>query len=143
MKKILTYIILSLTLLTLGSCRRTTDNGKIDGQWQIREIYHIADGTTVNPETRMICVQLELMQLGNPSWSPTLTGVIDYHKGDSQIGVDFRYNPSDDLLALFGFSPTEAPAGATGKYCLLQIEKLDSKHLVLRSPIAVITCRKY
>lgn len=143
MKKIIPILILLITLVSLGSCRRTTNNGKIDGFWKITEIYYTADGKTVHPERRMIAVQLELMQLQNAGYTATLTGVIHYHKGDPTIGVDFRYNPSDDQLAQYGFAPEPGSTEGQGQYCVLHIEKLDRKHLVLRSPIAVITCRRY
>lgn len=139
LKNILPLLSLALFLLLSPSCRRATDNGKIDGFWQIQEIQY-DDGKISHPENRMIAVQLELLQLYY--YYDTITGVLDYHKGDSELGVDFRYNPSDADLALWGFAPApDSPAGT--KYCRLTIELVDSKNLVLRSPIAVIKCRRY
>lgn len=137
--KFLLAASLTLLALTLPACRRATDNGKIDGFWQIREIQY-NDGNTVRPEYRMIAVQLELLQLDY--YNSKITGVLDYHKGDSEIGVDFRYNPTDDNLYLWGFAPDPELSVGT-KYCRLKIELLDSKSLILRSPIALITCRRY
>lgn len=137
--KFLLAASLAILTLSLPSCRRATDNGKIDGFWQIREIQY-DDGNIVRPEYRMIAVQLELMQLDY--FNSKITGVLDYHKGDSEIGVDFRYNPADADLYLWGFAPDPELSDGT-KYCRLKIELLDSKSLVLRSPIALITCRRY
>lgn len=141
MKKVIFILLTSLLLLATGACRRATDNGKIDGFWQIREIQY-NDGTTVRPNGKFICVQLELMQLQTPS-NGLITGVLDYHKNASELGVDFRLNPSDDFLYSYGFAPDPQLSGSTNKFCILTIERADSRHLVLRSPIAVITCRKY
>ncbi len=137
--KFLICACIPLLALLSFSCRRATDNGKIDGFWQIREIQY-DDGKVVNPEYRMIAVQLELLHLDY--FNNFITGVLDYHKGDSEIGVDFRYNPSDADLYLYGFAP-DPELSVNSKYCRLKIEVLDSKSLVLRSPIALITCRRY
>ena len=138
MKKIIKGIVMTMLLavvmISASSCRRWSDNGKIDGYWKIQEIYYIADGTTVKPEQRFISVQLELLQLQMPKQSTSLTGILHYNKSDDFFTVDFPYNPSDELLSEFGFQ---------GAQSRLEIVKADSKHLVLESPIAVITCRRW
>lgn len=134
MRKIIIMMLAAVAAIALGSCRRASDNGKIDGHWQIREIYYIETGTSEYPVDKFISVQLELMQLQNPVQSGDLTGVITYHKGDPEISVDFRNNPTAERLASFGFQ---------GNPSVLHIDRLDSKHLVLSSPIAVITCKKF
>ena len=133
LKRITTYLLLTLCILC-GSCRRASDNGKIDGYWKIYDIYYTADGTTSNPEDEFISIQLELLQLQNPLPSPQLTGVLSYKKGDDTLGVDFRNNPSDEILYDFGF---------IGPQCVLHIDRVDGSNLVLSSPIARITCKKY
>lgn len=140
MKKIIPIIILSLlSIILMPGCRRVSHNGKIDGYWQIREIYYTATGEIQNPKNKFICINLELMQLNYPNPSPELTGVLAYHKGDDAIGVDFRYGPSAELLAQFGFAPTPD----NPNFCTLDIKRVDSKNLVLESPIATITCKKF
>lgn len=134
MRKIIIIMLAAVAAIALASCRRASDNGKLDGHWQIREIHNIATGESEYPVDRFISVQLELMQLQNPGQSGDLTGVISYHKGDTDISVDFRNNPTEARLALFGFS---------GNPATLHIDRLDSKNLVLRSPVAVITCKKF
>lgn len=141
MKRLIPIILLTVVLTALAGCRRASDNGKIDGMWQIREIEYFADGSTVYPENRFISIQLELIQLRAPSAG--LTGVLTYQKNDTKIGVDFRSNPSDATLALFGFGNTGGISSEKNRFCTLLIERVDSKHLVLRSPVAVITCRRY
>lgn len=147
MKKIIRIlsasIIFFLLIMVSPSCRRASDHGKLDGFWQIQSIEYSDGSPTVYPQTRMIAIQLELLQLDNTMPSPALTGVLDYHKGDSQIGVDFRYGPTDEQLAFYGFAPDPALSQGNSKYCVLQIEHLSNKKLILRSPIALVTCRKY
>ena len=141
-KKIFTILMSALLIIALGSCRRATDNGKIDGFWHIREIQY-NDGSSSYPEKKMIAVQLELLQLDDPQTTPLLTGVLDYHKNDKVLGVDFRYKPSDADLYPYGFAGNPELSGPSNTYCRLDIVQLDSRHLVLRSPIALITCRRY
>lgn len=137
MKKILFVIAVIVGILGiagLSSCRRWSDNGKIDGYWQIQEVYYIADGTTSHPTELFIAVQLELLQLQQPMPSGDLTAVLAYNKNEDFFTVDFRNNPSDAQLYPFGF------AGAQER---IDILKADDKHLILSTPIARITCRKY
>lgn len=123
-----------VALVSLGSCRRASDNGKIDGLWKIQEIYYIADGTTVEPEQEFIGIQLELFQLQAPNPSPDLTGVLSYKKGADSFTVDFRNKPASERLYKFGFADKESVVG---------IERLDGKRLVLSTSIARISCRKW
>ena len=133
---IISVIAISLlSLLAVGgsSCRRMSDNSKIDGYWKIKEIQY-DDGSVVNPTQKFIAIQLELLQLQDPLCTSALTAVISYHKGDDEIGVDFRYNPSDELLAQYGFK---------GAQSVLHIDHLSGSRLVLRSSIATIHCQKF
>ncbi|MDE7180404.1 MAG: lipocalin-like domain-containing protein [Muribaculaceae bacterium] len=142
MKKYIAILLLSLLFIAAPACRRASDNGKIDGFWKITEIRYTTDNSVVNPPNRYIGIQLELLQLNMGSPGPELTAVLNYHKGDAQIGADFRYNPTDAQLAQYGFVADASSAPGT-KYCILDIEHVSSSRMVLRSPIAVITCRKY
>lgn len=130
----LTLIMMMTAIMSLCSCRRASDNGKIDGYWKIQEIYYIADGTVVNPTNEFISIQLELLQLQAPSHNPKMTAVLSYDKEDDNFSVDFRNNPTDEELAKFGFA---------GRQSTLHIESVDSKRMVLTSAIARISCRKW
>lgn len=134
MRKLIILMLAAVAVISLGSCRRVSHNGKLDGHWQIREIYNIETGVSEYPTQKFISVQLELMQLQNPRQSADLTGVLTHHKGDPEVIVDFRNNPTEARLAEFGFK---------GNPTTLHIDRLDSKHLVLSSPMAVITCRRF
>ena len=131
--KILTFTFAVIAIFVFSNCRRATDNGKIDGFWRIYEIQYLDDNSVVTPEyDEYIAIQLELIQLQSPGHS-NYTGVITYNKGDEQMGVNFP-NLSDAHLYPYGF---------TGPESTVRIERADSKHLVLRTPIAIVSCRKY
>lgn len=134
MKKFKYFFLAIAFLLTLGSCRRADSNGKLDGFWKIYEIYYIADGITVNPESEFIAVQLELMQLQSNNPRYTLTGVLSYSKGADSFSVDFRSNTSPELLYNFGFGERQNT---------VHIDHLDNKKMILSTSVAQITCRKY
>lgn len=133
-----TAVSVVMAVAVVSSCRRASDNGKIDGYWKIQEIYYIADGTTVYPEEEFIGIQLELIQLMNPrpvgSSKGWLTGVVSYDKKSDFFSVDFRYNPSPEQLYPYGFSAPQE---------VLAIERADSRYLVFTSAIARVTCRKF
>lgn len=132
MRKILNFLLIAITAACAMSCRRTSHNGDIDGFWRIDRIQYSASGETVCPEDLFIAVNLELLQLDNPQVEHT--GVISWHKGDSRLGVEFPYNPSDEALYKYGFPPNP---------CTLDVKVLDSRRLVLASPTAVISCTRY
>lgn len=104
MRKFIPLIVLSILILLSASCRRTSHNGKIDGFWKVMEIRYdddvVAAGTvpseTVSPENKFICINLELIQFGNPN--PAITGVIAYNKGDSKLGIDFQTNSQSNTF---------------------------------------------
>lgn len=135
-KSIIFAILTIVALATAGilSCRRVSDNGKIDGYWQIHEIYYLADGTTEYPTDKFMAVQLELVQFGNPNTIWDMTGVLSYDKSEDFFIVDFRNNPSESQLYKFGLSDKEQ---------VIHIDKADRKHLVLSTPIAVLRCRRF
>lgn len=130
------FIIIAVAILLLfPSCRRTSDNGKIDGLWRIDTIEYFEPGqtpSTIHPEGFLIAVQLELLQLDNQN--PVATAIISYSKGDKSIGLDFPYNPDPELLRKFGIM--ENP-------CVLQIETLNSRHLVLASSSSRVRCTRF
>lgn len=142
MRKLIPLIILSLIFLTSASCRRTSHNGKIDGFWKIMEIRYDDDsavaaaaslnGQSVIPDNLFICINLELIQLGNPE--PNITGFMAYDKDDRTLGIEFPGNPGQRHLLNYGIS---------GNPASLDIVTLTNKRLVLRSEAATITCRRF
>lgn len=137
MRKSFPIILLLMCVAALGfcSCRRTSDNGKIDGLWKIISIEYLpgADASgTISPDNLFYAVNLELFQLCSPM--PNETGVLTYHKGDRRFSVDFRNGPSHSKLLQYGLGDNPV---------MLDIEVLDSKRMVLRSDVAIVTCRRF
>jgi hypothetical protein len=136
MRKLIPIIILSLITLVSPSCRRASHNGKIDGFWKITEIAYTPQEdrgeNIVYPEDLFICVNLELLQLANPDTD--ITGILSCHLDEDRISVEFPTNPTEQKLYGYGFA---------GNPANLDILTLDSKHLVLRSSAATITCRRF
>ena len=136
MRKLIPIIILSLITLVSPSCRRASHNGKIDGFWKITEIAYTPQEdrgeNIVYPEDLFICVNLELLQLANPDTD--ITGILSCHLDEDRSSVEFHTNPTEQKLYGYGFA---------GNPANLDILTLDSKHLVLRSSAATITCRRF
>lgn len=128
-------LIAAAIMMLLPSCRRASDNGKIDGLWRIDTIEYFEPGrepSAISPKGFLIAVQLELLQLDNQN--PVATAIISYGKGDKSIGLEFPENPEPELLRKFGIM--ENP-------CVLQIETLNSKRLVLASGSSRVRCTRF
>lgn len=140
MTRILIICLTALTLMLGSSCRRWSHHGDLDGFWQIQEITYTQDGVkvkagqTVTMPERYISINLELMQLQYNGSSIVATGVINYDRKGGVLTVDWPYNPKPSLLQDFGIF--ENPVR-------FDVEKVDSKRLVLRSPGAIVTCRRW
>ncbi|MCM1369191.1 MAG: lipocalin-like domain-containing protein [Candidatus Amulumruptor caecigallinarius] len=135
MKKISVIIISAVLIVLLGglsSCRRTSHNGKIDGFWRVTEVENLNTGNISCPEDAFICVNLELMQLQAPK--VFVTGIMDYDKGGSRLGVDFRSGNNQQNLAMFGIYDNPV---------VFSIEHLSSSHMVLKTSQSVIKCEKF
>ena len=130
-------LVAILSLLTFGACRKAPINGKLDGQWQIMSIELTADGSAANPKLRSyIDINLHVVNLRNTA-NNLVAGNLSYDKDNSRLTLDFPYNTGGDaflLLREWGIYQTPVT---------LDIIKLDSKQLVLRSPETIITCRRF
>lgn len=128
-------LLAALTLLLLPACRRASDNGLIDGLWRIDQIDYFEQGqqpSTIHPEGCFIAIQLELLQLDNPN--PVATSIISYDKDKRTLGLDFPYKPDPTLLRKFGIMQNP---------CVMNVEVLTHKRLVLTSPTSRVTCTRF
>lgn len=137
----LTGILLIVLALAGGGCRRWSHHGDLDGMWQVQRIEYSADGPgfaageVVAAPQLYINVNLELLQLQKAGHTADLTGVLIYTKGSDSFGVDWRGRPlPEGALGEFGFEGDPSHA---------DILTLNSRHLVFRTPVATVTCRKY
>lgn len=137
MKKII-YLLLAVVAIFISTgCRRASHNGFIDGNWRVSEIYVNSDGHTEYPEDRFICINLELIQLrykdlynyGN------LTGEIHYDKKQAKLTADF--------LGDQGVVSYTKYFGIYSNPVTMDVERINSDKMVLRTPETVITCRRF
>lgn len=131
---LLLIFAIAAMLIVLPACRRTSHNGKIDGQWKIQEITMNATGETIYPADLHIDINLELLQLRGVGEPYHLTGVISYSKDDRTLGVDFRFNPTLAELEPYGIYSNPVVFG---------IPVLTTKKLVLKTPESTITCKRF
>ena len=135
-------VIAVLLMTAFGSCRKAPINGKLDGQWQIKSVEWLEDGSDISPLLRSyIDINLHVMQLRNVSMSESAgsvySGNMVYDKSASTITVHFPYNlEGTPLLALQAWGIYTNPV-------TFEIIKLDGKQLILKTPQTLVTCRRY
>lgn len=138
MKKYLYILIAAVLMLMAGSCRRTSHNGKIDGNWRLMNVEFTESGTSTDfsESDIFININLELMQIRGPQLSPQAyyTGVMDWNEKSGKLGVNFAYDANADLLTRFGIFDNPV---------VFTVKVADSKHLVLETDKSVITCNRF
>ena len=142
MKKIL-YILIAVAFAT--SCDKVYINGDLDGMWKLQQVEHGEESH--HPTDIYYSFQQELVLVSY--MSPTIpTGqmkenYIAYftHENDSITMSDFRlYLDKDATQATL---PELAKFGLYETYNRFQVEKLDSRSLILNSEKSRIVFRKY
>lgn len=127
---------LVLGLIILVGCRKASDNGKIDGQWQIMGIENLETGkTTVPYPRRYIAINLHVVQLTDIK-GVQYSGNMRYDKTGETLYWDFPWNKPERDPALESWGIYTNPVEA-------HILKLDNKSLVLKTPQTVIICRRF
>ena len=148
-KALYTAIIAITALLATTSCRRANHDGKLDGNWRVESVENLSTGETVVPDEVFIAIQCELLQFRRYAGGKTahITGVIDYSRKEHTLAVDFPYDVRHSASALnyYLFTDyTEADlADRKGVSVTFDVEKVNSKSLVLRSPYALYRCRRF
>lgn len=132
-------LILIITIFALISCRNSLINGKLDGMWQLMKIEK-ENGEDLNTKEDRIYynVQLHLISL-------TKIGVAEYigrfnHVQDSLFIYDFRVDKNNATLAT---KEELAPFGLNEVSERFEVEKMDSKDMVLKSKTARLVFRKF
>lgn len=135
MKKILYAALLLLSLLTLGSCRDTPINGKLDGYWQLVSItddsLHTENPPAVPAYMGLYRHTFNLVCPGHGNYSGNLT----YDRDKMLLTLDL---PMNGDASNWGLPPM--PFIVT-----LKIEQLDHKTLVLKldDPARTMVYRRY
>lgn len=142
MKRSIIYLVIALVCgITAISCRRTSHNGAIDGQWKLVSVEEFANDSTIlrdtviYPEREYIDIQLEIMQLRGEN-HPLYTGVITYDKGNDILTVDFRSPKQITPLVKHLFGVWRNPV-------TYKVENPDRKTMILRTPECVLTCHRF
>lgn len=144
MKRILLTLPL-LGLLSFSSCDlEMSDNGKLDGFWQLARIDTIGGGGCDMVPSRIFwSVQLHLLQLSDHSGRNS-TYLLRFDQGDTHLRVYDPYlsarnegdKPLDDAAVL-------QPYGIQSLDELFVIEGLDNKNLTLKSSLLRLQFNRY
>ena len=144
MKRILLTLPL-LGLLSFSSCDlEMSDNGKLDGFWQLARIDTIGGGGCDMVPSRIFwSVQLHLLQLSDHSGRNS-TYLLRFEQGDTHLRVYDPYlsarnegdKPLDDAAVL-------QPYGIQSLDELFVIEGLDNKNLTLKSSLLRLQFNRY
>ena len=144
MKRILLTLPL-LGLLSFSSCDlEMSDNGKLDGFWQLARIDTIGGGGCDMVASRIFwSVQLHLLQLSDHSGRNS-TYLLRFQQDDAHLRVYDPYlsarnegdKPLDDATVL-------QPYGIQSLDERFEILGLDNKHLSLRSSLLELTFNRY
>lgn len=144
MKNILKIALVIMAVIMLGGCRKVSDNGLLDGQWKIMRIESNTRYEITPPDTqRYIAFNLHMVML-IPS---RLCGNIVYDKEGKTLVMDFPYarkpQTEDEDASLYQWELRQH--GILANPDKFNIEKLDSKQLVLHSQETGITiyCRRF
>lgn len=144
MKRILLTLPL-FGLLSFSSCDlEMSDNGKLDGFWQLARIDTIGGGGCDMVPSRIFwSVQLHLLQLSDHSGRNS-TYLLRFEQGDTHLRVYDPYlsarnegdKPLDDAAVL-------QPYGIQSLDELFVIEGLDNKNLTLKSSLLRLQFNRY
>ena len=144
MKRILLAFPL-LSLLSLGSCDlEMSDNGKLDGYWQLARVDTIGGGGCDMVSSRIFwSVQLHLLQLSDHSGRNS-TYLLRFNQSDTHLRVYEPYlsarnegdQPLSDAVVL-------QPYGIQSLDETFEIVRLDNNSLELESSLLLLTFNRY
>ena len=139
MKKILSFIIIFTAAITLAaglsSCRSRSHNGKLDAQWQVMTIENTNTGEVTAPsdQVKYICIYRDVVNIFHVG----IDGNLRYTKGGDTVWMEFPYATSDNDINVL------RKLGIYTNPVTFKILKLDGKQLILQSPDAILTCRRF
>ena len=156
MKKLLSIILLVFSITVLFSCDKMTDNGKLDGQWQLMSIKY-KNLPTDSTYSRIIPkkeegiywrFQLDLLMI-HTQYS-NLNGYTHkttarFNDNGKQLDITetyINYFNKDSLLT----DPNTrilSPIGIDGNAEKFNIDKLDKKRMILSTPVKQLVFRKF
>lgn len=130
--------MMAVIMVAMSGCRKWSDNGKLDGQWQIMSIENVATGDVSVPvPTHYYCMNLHVVNLTPAINNDIITGNMHYDKNASTVAMDFPYCKTPEQIAQLN------RWGIYSNEVSFNILELDGKKLVLRSSDSVITFRRF
>ena len=123
-----------MALTMLSSCGKGGINGKLDGMLQIMTIERLADGNVSHPDQKYIDIYLHTVNLASYG-GVRHTANMYRDEEENKMSLEFPYQASDpSVLSPWGIYTAEVT---------FVIEKVNGKELVLRSPDAILTLRRF
>jgi hypothetical protein len=138
------YIIVAC--ITLAACElETSNNGKLDGNWQLRQIDTLSTGGTTDMSHSYIywAVENHLLQVRDIDDS-NLTIFFQFEKAGSQLTIQSPYKVvTKDQLEAIEDEETLRPFGIVGLQDTFQFEELSGKVLTLKNQFYRLHFRRY
>ena len=142
-------LMLICTLMITASCRNVSDNGELDGYWQIMTIETAQSLPVPEIPRKYIGIQSRVIQCVGTDNEPFATGNLAYDKSAQTISCDFPYY--DKFLPLYPDYPDRDEGyrlrafGIYAKQVKMQIKVLNNSRLVLFDPNSgtTISCRRF
>lgn len=129
--------IICLMGIGLAGCRKASENGKLDGQWQVMSVEDFSTGEITTPAVRSyICMNLHVVHL-SLTGGDLITGNMQYDKKNETLSWHFPYiNEPVGMASIENWGLYSNPL-------TLQVVKLDGKTLILKTDRTLITCRRF
>lgn len=129
-KKIWLIILVCITASVSTSCRKMSENGDLDGQWQILSIEYLADGTVTTPKGCYYCLFRSVVNLTSRT-NALQAGNLIYK--DRKLTLSMPYSTVEQL----------APWGMNATETTFDVTRLSKDKMTLQSDYALIEFRKF
>jgi len=129
-KKIWLIILVCIVASASTSCRKMSENGDLDGQWQILSIEYLDDGTIINPKGFYYCLFRSVVNLTSRA-NPLQAGNLIYK--DRKLTLSMPYSTVEQL----------APWGMNATETTFEVKQLSKDKMTLQSNYALIEFRKF
>lgn len=132
MKHLIKAILIMIAVAATASCRKVSDNGELDGMWQVTAIE--CDGNSVKPEEGLYyCFNLHTFNLQRGSRLTTANMSYDGRR----VVLDFPYATTDSAMAQL------AQCGICHNPEEFVVEALDGRLMVLNCGVQRIRLRRF
>lgn len=153
----------AVTCIHLVACDTMTDNGRLDGMWQLLSVsYNVSEGqdSVVNVKNSRVYMhfQSNLAQITPGALATDSMGrqilmrfdkkggnlrLHDFYAFSETVGPIGTERLAEEILLTDSATTLLRPFGIDGLYANFAIRKLDGKAMVLESDFAKLTLRKF